>query len=253
MAGQATILLRDGLGYRRDLFEEGLAGLGYRISREHKRTPSRDDLLLIWNRCRGNEATAARYEQAGATVVIAENGYLPDPSGKTFALALLHHNGRGDWMPGEEPRFPIKVKPWRDEGRHVLVLPQRGIGEISVRMPSSWPGAIRSRLKQMTSREIVVRPHPGQTDRPLEPDLEDAWCVVTWGSGAAIKAMIAGIPCFHELPWWIGKRGSTLLGRAVSIEEPYLGSRDGLIADLSWAQWLGHEIADGTAFRHLLG
>lgn len=245
-------MLREGKSYRRDRFEAGLEAVGFSIEKNYRRAPNRDDVVVLWNRSRGHEGIAQIYERAGARVVIAENGYLPGTE-KTFALALGKHNGAGFWPRGDGPRFDIPMAPWRADGDHVLVLLQRGIGTIGVAQPAQWKGAVLARLSRVTKRPIRVRIHPGvHHRRALEDDLAGAWCCVTWGSGAGIKAIVAGIPVFHALPNWIGAPGASPL-HGEDIEDPYIGERALFARAVSWAQWTMTEVEHGTAFRALLG
>jgi hypothetical protein len=73
---------------------------------------------------------------------------------------------------------------------------------------------------------------------------------VTWGSGAAIKAIAAGIPVFHELECWIGAEAATF--GINDLEHPFLGDRHLMFHRISWAQWTAEELASGEPFRWLL-
>jgi hypothetical protein len=68
---------------------------------------------------------------------------------------------------------------------------------------------------------------------------------VTWGSGAGIKSIVAGIPVFHEMPNWIGAPAAKL--GLDDIEQPFLGDRQPMLNRLAWAQWDLDEIASGEA------
>lgn len=249
---RATCLFRNTDYYRGDQFREGLRRHGFSIEHEWIRRPEPGDLLLLWNRSRGMGAIADIYERAGARVLIAENGYLGQPpgGGKFYALALDHHNGAGRWYVGDAPRFEIPEQPWRSSGSHVLVLPQRGIGARGVAMPQNWLGHVRKRLASITDRPIQIRMHPGASKADPTPDFRGCHCAVTWGSGAGIKALQAGIPVFHELEKWIGSAAATRLGR--NIESCDTPSREELWRRISWAQWSLEEVGSGEAFDRLL-
>lgn len=249
---RACLFLRPSVSYRADAFRAGLKRLGFEIEQHYRRDPAPDDLLLLWNRNRGHEAIAEIYDRAGARVIIAENGYLgaDDAGGKLFALALGQHNGAGRWHVGPEPRRSFDLRPWREAGDHILVLPQRGIGGRGVAMPYAWPDQVKARLAQVTSRPIRIRKHPGAAKSDPWPDLEGAHCAVTWGSGAGIKAIAYGIPVIHELPSWIGAPAARL--GLDKIEDCFTGDRGPMFHRLSWAQWTSAEIESGTAFDHLL-
>jgi hypothetical protein len=249
---RAAILLRQTESYRADVFRRGLERHGYQCESRHERRPSPDDLLVLWNRTRAFESVAATYEAHGARVVVCENGYLDraEDGSKYYALALGGHNGSGRWYVGDEPRFEVRDEPWRATGSKVLILPQRGIGKQGVAMPSSWPLVIQDRLREITDRELVHRRHPGNQRGAQPLDFSDVWCAVTWGSGAGIKALRAGIPVFHGLPCWIGAPAAAPL--ADDIETCQTPNRRELWTRITWAQWKLDEIGSGEAFDRLL-
>lgn len=251
MSANAALLLRHTQSYRRDCFAEGLSRLGFRVSEQIQRSPGPRDLLVIWNRRRAIEPDVERYRAAGARILVCENGYLPGPDGKQFALALDAHNGAGRWPLGSEPRFPIPLAPWRARGSRILVLLQRGIGQQGVAMPTGWPVEIKARLAKMTDREILIRRHPGMRTEPLEPAFRDVWAAVTWGSGAGIKAIAAGVPVFHDFARWIGADAARPI-RGADIEDPFIGDRGEFVRKISWAQWSIEEISTGRAFEAVL-
>jgi len=243
--------------YRREEFLSGLARLGYAIAPTPSPRPGADDILLIWNRKGAESAVAARYEAAGARVIVAENGYINGAGGeKRYALALGHHNGAGRWPVGGAERFAamgLELKPWRTVGEHVLFLPQRGIGEPGVAQPPGWPSRCFSALCARTARPVRVRQHPGSDKTEPYIDLDHAHCAVTWGSGAAIKALAYGIPVFHALGPWIGS-GAALPLDGADLERPLLddAKRLSMFERLAYAQWTMAEIVSGEAFAWLL-
>ncbi len=258
----AVVLLRSTPSYRPELFREGLRRVGYKLLDRALREPTPEDVLVVWNRRPSDGFHIRTYEKAGARIVVAENGYighLKDDSRKVFALALGHHNGAGTWphcngiataLPSRWSRFGVELEPWRKDGDFLLILPQRGIGEPGVAMPRFWGQDLMTRLRRSTRRPIRIRRHPGPTKSEPYEDLRGAWAAVTWGSGAAIKALAAGIPVFHELPPWIGAPAARL--GVETIEEPFLEDRTPMFDRLAWAQWSAREIESGEAFAWLL-
>lgn len=236
-------------------FRVGFEKLGYTVFNSTQQPIRPDDVLVLWNRHMHEDGIARGYEQAGARVIVAENGYIgSDPDGgKLFALALNYHNGAGKWNVGDPSRFKLELQPWRVSGEFILVLPQRGMGPPGVAMPRTWPQAIVQKLAKMTKRPIILRPHPGHNKNGYDiyPAFQGAHCVVTWGSGAAIKAIYAGIPVFHDFDRWIGADAARRLDVA-HIELPFLGDRLPMFQRLAWAQWSLKEIESGEAFRWLL-
>jgi hypothetical protein len=87
-----------------------------------------------------------------------------------------------------------------------------------------------------------VRLHPGRTDNPepLEHALRGVERVITWSSGAAIKALMMGCKVQSDMPNWIGEQNNTDAGRLAMFRR------------LAWAQWTLDEIADGVPLRRFL-
>ncbi len=249
----ATCLIRDLPHYRRQAFADGLRANGYVVSFAIPPSVIRpSDCLVIWNRYGGNATFADRFEAVGAPVFVAENGYLTPEGVQMYAVARSQHNGAGSWRIEEGDRWSplgIELKPWRENGAHILVLPQRGIGPPGVAMPRIWVNDVMHRLKRVTGRPVRLRAHPGKHRPPLEPDFANCWAAVTWGSSAALKAIVAGIPVFYEFPQWIGAGAGQFEVR--DLERPFLGDRLPMLRRLAWSQWSVGEISAGEPFRCL--
>ncbi|MER9768893.1 hypothetical protein NKJ09_22835 [Mesorhizobium sp. M0189] len=242
--------------YRKDSFRRGLERCGFEVGQPPKLDPDPSDVLVIWNRASSNVALAERYEEAGARVIVAENGYIgADRNGwQLYAIALGHHLGAGEWPTRQDDRWAalgIELRPWRRAGREIVILPQRGFGEPGIAMPKTWAEEVAERLKKVTDRPVRIRFHPGKARTDPLPDLQDAWAAVTWASGAGIKALVAGIPVFHEMPSWVG--GTAAKFGIEDIEDPFLGDRLPMLRRLAWSQWTEAEIQEGTPFKCLLG
>lgn len=246
-------LLRAAPHYRHDAFEAGLQAAGL--------TPAphdQCDVLIIWNRYGGWDRDAKACEKRGGIVLVAENGYLGNDfaGDRWYAISRSQHNGAGTWPDGGPERWDslnIELAPWR-EGREVVVLPQRGIGPAGVAMPQGWQADVCSRLAAHRIKHRV-RAHPGVNDcLPLEQDLANASAVVTWGSGAAHKALLMGVPVVYDFPRWIGAGAGVLLSDWLSGAELNRceSSRLTMFRRLAWAQWRVSEIANGEAFKWLL-
>lgn len=251
----ATILLRQEPEYRLAAFEAGLQKCGYQILHKSPRRISAADVLVIWNRYQMTEQVANRFEANGATVLVVENGWVGSDRHRRpyYAVARHHHNGAGSWEIGPEDRLAdltVNLHDWRTSGEHILVLPQRGIGPPGVKMPTGWPSDIMRRLPKKTDRPIRMRPHPGKERPPLEPDFQNCWAAVTWGSGAAMHAIVAGVPVFHEMEKWIGAPAAVF--GIDNLEAPFLGDRLPMLRRLAWHQWSTNEIQSGEPFKWLL-
>lgn len=228
---RAWLNLRYVTGDRAEAFRAGLQAMGFEVVAELTTQPGPDDVLVTWNRIGHGDTCARHFEAMGRRVLVAENAtWGNDFAGRRwYTLARDWHNRAGFFPVGGAERWDalgVDLAPWRTQGETV-VLPQRGIGAGG--MPKGWTAPGR------------VRRHPGRGDSvPLEHDLAKAGRVVTWGSGAAVKALLWGIPVESHMPDWIAEQDNTDTGRLDMFRR------------LAWAQWTMEEIAAGEPFRRLL-
>lgn len=250
---RAVCRIKEALEYRRASFLKGLRAAGYTIV-DAINNPGPDDVIVIWNRMGAGAEEAKRFEQGRARVIVTENGYLGRKwrGAEWFAMGLGHHNGAGTWPhrgPQRWDKWAVQLAPWRQGGTEVVLLPQRGIGEPGVAMPSSWTRDARGVIGACR-----IRAHPGEKGAgpTLEDDLKHAKCVAVWASGAGIKALVMGIPVFYSFPQWIAG------GACRPLKEWAAGplrddeARLEMFRRLAWANWSMAEIESGEAFRSLL-
>lgn len=247
---RALCLIRDLPHYRRDAFVTGLAAAGFEVKQGFFQ-PASGDVVVMWNRYSGNDEIGSRFEAAGASVLVAENGYLPlrDEHGRQhYAISRgQHHHG--------DVSRPVSVPyaaPWRKSGEHILICAQRGFGS-SVMQCAGWAERIAVEMRGMTKRPIRLRAHPGNQPPavPLEQDLEGCHAVVVWSSNAGIAALLAGVPVFYAAPRWIAEAAALPL-QGADLEAPFLGDRTAGLLNAAANSWSVAEIERGEPFRHLL-
>lgn len=258
---RAHILVRFRPPYNGDSFARGLMTMGYEIFQDASDKPDVDDVVVMWNRHPGwYETVAQRYENAGARVIIVENGYLGrDFKGdEWYAVARDQHNGAGLWWNNGPDRWAslgIELLPWRQTGDDIVLLAGRGMGSNLCRPIAEWTDQTFNALKKRTARQIRQRRHPGPKDawpgKPLLEAIHGSHAVVTWSSSAAIKSIIAGYPAFYAMPDWIGFAAARELSH--DLEDPFLGDRLPMLQRMAWAMWSRKEIERGDPFRILLG
>lgn len=267
---RAYSLIRQAPFYRREAFAAGLKAAGYEVIEGQPGGAMPGDVLVIWNRYDGIHHIATRFENEGGTVLVAENGYLgiggtipkfdvhtpkgPEPH-HYYSISIAWHNGRGRWFYGGPERFAalgVELKPWRTSGEHILICPNRSFGVGEQVMPTDWAERTAAKLRQETKRPIVIRRHPGndRPKRPLSADLENAWAVVIWSSGAGIHALAAGIPVICCAPHWI-MRGATATGTIEDPIHPHDLTRLANFEQMAWSQWRLDEIEKGLPFKAL--
>jgi len=149
--------------------------------------------------------------------------------------------------------FHVKIQPWRTGGRHVLVcLPYnqefaKGFGVDY----SQWLTGLQRLLPTITDRPIKWREKPRDVTKiqPLAVALQDAWCLVTHSSNAAVEAALMGVPVFCEPTC-----GAAMVGCAdfTKIEDPVRpDNREEWIASLMWQQFSLAEFRSGLAWKTL--
>jgi hypothetical protein len=162
-------------------------------------------------------------------------------------------------------RLGLELSPWRDQGQHVLVCLQRDGGwSMKGTDMSAWATQTVQRLRGLTTRPIVIRPHPkhqidlkaltnlsGVTQstpgRSLQQDLAGAWAAVFCNSSSSVAAALAGIPVFADdddcVAWSVANHD---LG---AIETPAMPDRTQWIYDLSAAHWTDQESRSGLIYQ----
>lgn len=236
---RAWLNLRYTLTERARLFKSGLERRGYRVEMGLPVDAGDHDVFVTWNRIGPADYAARQFQNSGRAVLVTENATW----GNSFAgdnwytIARNYHNTAGRFPVGDASRWDslgIDLPAFRSTGETVI-LPQRGIGSPPVAMPLRWPD------QALTKYGGRIRRHPGRNNAiPLEQDLKNAGRVITWGSGAALKALMMGIPVTSEMPQWIASQDNTEAGRLDMLRR------------LAWAQWRCTEIESGDAFAHLL-
>lgn len=261
---RALLMIRRDPCYRREAFEAGLRACGYEIHGAPRGGAiGPGDVLVLWNRYGHYHAMASMAEQAGARVIIAENGPLGREwrGGHWYTVVGGNPAGGGWWRqpdPGRWDSLGAEICEWRKGGREVIILGQRGIGPPGIRQPDGWHREVAARFHLDRLGPVRIREHPGERVAvPLEQDLADALCVVTWSSAAAIKALHWGIPVLYGFEKWVMKDAATplrVMTEADAQRAPESLRRERLPAfrALAWTMFATHEIAAGVPFRSLL-
>lgn len=253
-ARRAVCIIRENIACRHDSFVAGLAAAGFRVCKEIP-DPRPGDLLVTWNRHGSSDAVANRFEEARASVLVAENGFyrIPDETGwQHYSISKgQHHFGGAPVIEASVSRLP-KPLPWRPAGEHIVVCDQRGIGSKFMASPKGWGEFMADWLRRATDRPVVLRKHPrvAKEQTPLIADLEGAHSCVVWSSCAGVEALLAGIPVFYAAPRWIGQDAAWPL-TVKNIENPYLADRTRALATVASNMWSLAEIEAGEPFKVL--
>jgi len=162
----------------------------------------------------------------------------------------------------------LQLEPWRAQGDHVLVCLQRDGGwSMKGTDMTAWTVNTVRRLRELTSRPIVIRAHPKHRvdlsalsdltgvrqslhGTALVQDLKDAWAAVFYNSSASVAAVLAGIPVFATDDDCVAWRMAN--PDLAQIENPCMPAREQWLYDLSAAHWTDAESRNGAIYRHFL-
>ena len=167
-----------------------------------------------------------------------------------------------------QQRFNLSLSPWRTQGTHVLVCLQRdgGWSMKGIDM-AAWTRQTVQRLRSITNRPIVIRPHPKHkinlselTSLPgvsesvngstLQQDLANAWAAVFCNSSSSVAAVLAGIPVFADdddcVAWAVANED------LAQIESPAMPDRTQWLNDLSSAHWTDEESRSGVIYQRFV-
>jgi len=166
-------------------------------------------------------------------------------------------------------KLDVKLKPWRTEGDHILVLGQnlKGIGTTNIRKthpnPELWFAEKIQKIISSTDRTVIFRPHPLErkkryrddksgfgaeisTNLKIENDLKNCWCVFSGTSNAAIDAIINGIPVVCD-----DRLSMTYDVSSRVFENLKTPDRTQWAYDLAYSQWSLLEMSLGLCWRYL--
>jgi len=183
-----------------------------------------------------------------------DNGYLRSKyhdGGETSPYYRVtrgssQHSGLGRSNGQRFAALGIDLKPWREDGRHVLIAMQsewwyerHGLDR------SVWLAAVRHHIKHATGRPVVVRDKPEGLDHSaaVTEALRDCWCVVTHSSNVAIDAIVQGVPAVV-----LGRSAARpMAGRTLEavIDPPTPDGRLNWAGVLADHQWTRAEIGQG--------
>ena len=262
----AWITLRHQPPYRSDAFADGMERLGFKVVMGFPpdRAVKPEDVVVTWNLNPRYRDPATQALNAGAALIVSENGYVTKAGSPTpyYALARNGHNGSGMWFVGKEDRWADlgrTLAPWGGApGGYILIADQRGIGSELMKCPPPFYETLVPRINRIFAKidkkripQIKLRAHPGRTPSKttLAQDLSGARAVVTWASNVANEALIAGVPSFRVAPYHVNE---AVLSDLNELPAPPVTDRLAGFKKLAWAQWALPEIEDGSAFRHLL-
>lgn len=157
------------------------------------------------------------------------------------------------------------MKPWRTRGNHILIFCQRPKGFNMFIDQESWLDTTIAKIRQHSSRPIMIRMHPGDGTRDkqiqkiqkrygtavtisthsnIRDALTDCWCTVGINSTPNVVAAIEGVPGYIEDPvhsW----ASDVAFADLEQIECPPLPDRSVWINKIANIHWSNGEVKSG--------
>lgn len=199
-------------------------------------------------------------------VIVLETGYINRGDGEAhhYAAGFNGLNGRADFRsknmgPERWESLGVQLKPY-SRGENVILCGQvPHDASVDHTDHKAWIVETAQKLKVMTSRKVIFRPHPlfplpalagcEHSTRTLAEDLKNAHCVVTFNSNSGVEALVDGKAVFAF------DEGSMVHGLAdknlADLEDPDYPNRQQWARDLAYCQWTLDEMREGLAWRHL--
>ena len=207
-----------------------------------------------------------------------------------WRVALYSPMNNGDFLSDNSPPdrwermkklWNIKYEPWRKSNADdpiLFVLQPKDNWSMNELDPIKWFKDVYDKIRPLTKRPFLVRPHPnhvvhieerinefpkdckviigqkffkGDEKKYYRFNYQDALnnchAVITHNSTASIDSCVRGIPTFVTsdlaICWPVANKDLT------KIESPEYPDRTQWVNDLGYKQWSEREIRDGTVFK----
>lgn len=159
---------------------------------------------------------------------------------------------------------------WQHNGRNILICLQREGGwSMDGFSVVSWLDQIVPRIQTMSSRPLVIRPHPGSlkvvpeirrrwpqieisVNSDIRQDFDRAWCTVTYNSSPAVASLLWGVPVFVTDPDARRSQAWPCVNTdLVKIDAPDLPDRSALYDRLAQCHFATDNLQTGAAWQFM--
>jgi len=202
--------------------------------------PDDAECIAIHGVLRGNETIIKQAIERNIPWVMMDNGYLG-----TYKRVMLNATAPTTFHEGRRFTHATRLEPWRGgTGKNVLVLPPSPpyMDTFGIR---DFLNHIAHNANVYTDKPLIIRAKPakGRKAPPLEQQLREAYCVITWGSAVALEASRLGVPTI-SLGWCPAKYVSYKLEDLETdklLQEP---DRMGMFDNLTWSSFERNELPE---------
>ena len=248
----------------------------------HVNKETNGDVAVIWSvlwrgRMQSYKAIWDRYRGQGKPVIVLEVGGLR--RNLSFKVGINGINRDADFanQSFDEKRwhlFQHELRPWNPTGDLIVICGQHDASEQWKNLPrmSVWIEQQIHQIRKLTSRPILVRPHPRNLiqfdenkfknvkirlpkrdfrtydDTDFKATLERTWAVVNHSSNPAMEAVMKGIPVFVSESSLCHDVGNISLA---DINTPAMPNRLTWANKLSYTEWFEDEIEQGLPWARI--
>jgi len=204
-----------------------------------KTIPKDISLAVTHGTLRGMGDVIKRCMSDSINWMCVDNGYLG-----MYKRVILNATAPITFRQGKRFEHGTQLLPWRGgRGSSILVLPPSH-PYMDTFDCKEFLNFIAHNVNIYTDKNIIVRAKPakGKLARPLQEQLDNAYCVVTWGSAICVEAMRQGIPTI-SLGWCPAKMVSKSienLETKIMEEEP---DRMAVFDNLTWSSFNREELS----------
>jgi hypothetical protein len=233
---------------------------------------------VLWNgRMAKNETVWEQNRKLNKPVIVLEVGGIK--RGTTWKVGLNGINrdayfGDSNNDDRRKRLLGLEVKPWRTQGKHILICGQhdKSLQWKNMTSMSNWFLNTYDEIRKHTDRSIVFRPHPRCRLEHIERGLrhvirqeprhvngtydsfdmgfDDIHCTISYSSNPGIHSVIEGVPAFvstHSLAYDVANDIDFLH----DIENPVMPDRTQWLNDYAHTEYTAQEIAAGLPLKYL--
>lgn len=240
------------------------------------------DVAVIWSvlwhgRMAKNKTIWEQNRMLDKPVIVLEVGGIN--RGTTWKVGLNGINrdayfGDSNNNDSRKRLLGLEVKPWRIDGKYILICGQHDKSLQWQGMPSmsNWFLNTYDEIRKHTDRPILFRAHPRCNLPEIERGLKnvyrqqprqlpgtyddydmgfnDVWATVSYNSNPGIHSIINGVPAFvstSSLAYDVGNDIDFLQ----DIEQPHMGARQFWLNNYAHTEHTIEEISQGIPLKHL--
>jgi len=259
-----------------EAFEHSLIAAGHQVTGDDMHS----DVAVIWSvlfngRMAGNKPIWDYYRKTGRNVIVLEVGGIQ--RGKTWKVGLNGINRDAYFGPSgnNDTRcntLGLKLKPWRTDGKHILICGQhdKSLQWHGMHSMSQWVMNTINSLQTHYDYPIMFRPHPRCRLDAIEQQYKNVYrqdpikiigtyddfdmnfnnikFTVSWNSNPGIHSIIQGVPAFvgpSSLAWDVG------CPHLLMVDNPHMPDRQQWLNDYAHTEWTVEEISQGIPLKNL--